>query len=38
MRSFLGPKTSTIDTILSFSKALKVLDLPPVGQVDIILN
>ncbi len=38
MRLLMGPTSSSINTILNFSKALKVLELPPVGQVDIILN
>jgi hypothetical protein len=38
MRLLAGPKSSTINAILNFSKALRVVDLPPVGQVDIILN
>lgn len=33
-----GPKASTIAAILGYSKALKVVQVPPVGQVDIILN
>jgi hypothetical protein len=33
-----GPKAATINAILSFSKALKVVDMPPVGKVSIILN
>lgn len=38
MELFQGPRCSTINAILNFSKALKVVDVPPVGQVDIILN
>lgn len=33
-----GPRTSTITAILNYSKALKVVDAPPVGRVDIVLN
>jgi len=38
MEVLQGPRRSTINAILNFSKALNVVDLPPVGQVDIILN
>jgi len=33
-----GPKASTLNAILSYSKALKVVEVPPVGAVDIVLN
>ncbi len=33
-----GPKSATIKVILNFSKALKVVDVPPVGQVAVVLN
>ena len=33
-----GPRTATINAILNYSKALKVMDMPPVGQVHIVLN
>ena len=33
-----GPRASSIQRILSYSKALQVVDAPPIGQVDIILN
>ncbi|MFZ1657355.1 MAG: hypothetical protein WAT61_00920, partial [Flavobacteriales bacterium] len=33
-----GPREATIKSILSYSKALKVVTVPPVGQVDIVLN
>ncbi len=33
-----SPRRSTIEAILNYSKALKVVEVPPVGQVDIILN
>lgn len=33
-----GPRRSTINAILNFSKALNVVEVPPIGQVDIILN
>lgn len=34
----LGPRAATIQLILGYSKALKVVDAPPVGEVCIILN
>lgn len=33
-----GPRPATINAILNYSKALKVVEVPPVGQVDIVLN
>ena len=33
-----GPKTATVQAILAYSKALKVVEVPPIGQVDILLN
>ena len=33
-----GPSARSINAILSYSKALKVVELPPVGTIDIILN
>ncbi len=33
-----GPRRSTITALLNFSKALKVVNVPPLGQVDIVLN
>lgn len=38
MEVLQGPRRSTINAILNFSKALKVVEVPPIGQVDIILN
>ena len=38
MEVLQGPRRSTINTILNFSKALSVVDVPPVGKVDIVLN
>ena len=38
MEVLQGPRRSTINAILSYSKALKVVEVPPVGQVDIVLN
>lgn len=37
-RPVLGPRKSTILSILSYSKALKVVDAPPVGTIAIVLN
>lgn len=34
----LGPRVSTLKTILDYSKALSVVDAPPIGKVDLILN
>ena len=33
-----GPRKRTVDAILAYSKALTVVDAPPIGQVEIILN
>lgn len=33
-----GPRESSIQFILGYSRALKVVDAPPVGQIDIVLN
>ncbi len=33
-----GPTTATVQAILAYSKALKVVEVPPIGQVDILLN
>ncbi len=33
-----GPRAATVKAILNYSKALKVVQLPPVGTVDIVLN
>lgn len=38
MPSLAGPRPSTLKAILSYSKALKVVKVPPVGQVDVVLN
>ena len=38
MPSLLGPRPDTVNAILSYSKALKVVKLPPVGQVSVVLN
>ena len=33
-----GPKPTTIKTILDYSKALRVVDAPPIGKIDLVLN
>ena len=33
-----GPHATTIRAILSYSKALKVVDAPPVGEIALVLN
>ena len=33
-----GPGQATISAILDYSKALVVVDAPPLGKVDLILN
>jgi hypothetical protein len=33
-----GPKASTIQAILGYSKALKVVEAPPVGTIALVLN
>lgn len=33
-----GPRKTTINAILGFSKALRVVEVPPVGQVAVVLN
>lgn len=33
-----GPRAASIQLILGYSRALRVVDAPPIGQVDIILN
>jgi hypothetical protein len=38
MPSLPGPRPETVNAILGYSKALKVVKMPPVGQVDIVLN
>lgn len=34
----MGPREASIQCILGYSRALRVVDAPPIGQVDIILN
>jgi len=38
MTTALGPKPSTIQAILGYSKALQVVEAPPLGQVNLVLN
>jgi hypothetical protein len=38
LRTPPGPRASTLKTILDYSKALTVVDAPPLGKVDVILN
>lgn len=33
-----GPRPATITALLNYSKALKVMELPPVGKVEVVLN
>lgn len=33
-----GPRPSTVNAILQYSKALMVVQVPPIGQVDVVLN
>ena len=33
-----GPRESTLQFSLGYSRALQVVDAPPVGKVDVILN
>ena len=34
----LGPRPDTIRSILDHSKALRVVDAPPVGKIDLYMN
>ena len=34
----MGPRAATIQLILGYSRALRVVDAPPVGKIDIVLN
>jgi hypothetical protein len=38
MPSVSGPRPETVRSILSYSKALKVINVPPVGEVGVVLN
>lgn len=33
-----GPRPATITALLNYSKALKVVEVPPIGKVDVVLN
>lgn len=33
-----GPRPSTVNAILNYSKALRVVKLPPIGKVGVVLN
>jgi hypothetical protein len=33
-----GPREASIQFILGYSRALKIVDAPPIGQIDIVLN
>lgn len=34
----LGPRPATLQAILGYSKAVQVVDAPPVGQIGLVLN
>ncbi|MCU0320639.1 MAG: hypothetical protein MUE88_11270 [Flavobacteriales bacterium] len=34
----MGPSQHSINAILAYSKALRVVHAPPVGEIDLILN
>ncbi|MEZ4756007.1 MAG: hypothetical protein R2817_04170 [Flavobacteriales bacterium] len=34
----MGPSQRSINAILAYSKALRVVNAPPVGEIDLILN
>ena len=38
MPSLPGPRPATINALLNYSKALKVVELPPLGKVGVVLN
>lgn len=33
-----GPSNASIQFILGYSRALRVVDAPPIGKLDVILN
>jgi hypothetical protein len=33
-----GPSAASVQFILGYSRALRVVDAPPIGKVDIVLN
>lgn len=36
--TIMGPSQRSINAILAYSKALRVVHAPPVGEIDLILN
>lgn len=34
----MGPSQHSINTILAYSRALRVVQAPPVGEIELILN
>lgn len=38
MPTALGPKASTLQAILGYSRAVQAVDAPPLGQVNLVLN
>ncbi len=38
MTTALGPKASTLQAIMGYSKALQAVEAPPLGQVNLVLN
>ena len=38
MTTAVGPQASTIQAILGYSKALQVVEAPPLGKVNLMLN
>ncbi|HMN06963.1 MAG TPA: hypothetical protein PKD45_14695 [Flavobacteriales bacterium] len=38
MPALTGPRPDTVNAILNYSKALKVVKVPPVGKVRVVLN
>lgn len=38
MPALSGPRTGTVNAILNYSKALKVVEVPPVGRLRVVLN
>jgi hypothetical protein len=33
-----GPRPATVNAILNYSKALRVVEVPPVGKIEVVLN
>lgn len=38
MATLSGPRRNTINAILGYSKALRVVQAPPVGPIQVVLN